>query len=145
MLMMVMLWAYFAFSQLLIIWTGNLPHEISFYLPRFQTSWGWLGVALIAGQFLLPFLALLSVPLKRHPAILSSVAVWLLGIHYMNMVWIVLPNYHSSGFQMSWLTFTVPLGLAGIWVWMFLRELVKRPLVPANAQKLEEALVHETE
>ncbi len=50
-LMMVMLWAYFSFSQLLIVWVGDLPHEISFYLPRFATSWGWLGVALIVVQF----------------------------------------------------------------------------------------------
>ena len=53
--MMVMVWAYFSFSQLLIIWTGDLPHEISFYLPRFRRSWGWLGVALIVVQFLIPF------------------------------------------------------------------------------------------
>ena len=65
-LMMVMVWAYFTFSQLLIVWMGNLPHEIAYYLPRFWTSWGWLGVALIVVQFFVPFLLLLSRPLKRH-------------------------------------------------------------------------------
>ena len=64
-LMAVMLWAYFAFSQLLIVWSGDLPHEISWYLPRSKTSWGWVGVALILFEFVLPFLLLLSAPLKR--------------------------------------------------------------------------------
>ncbi len=144
-LMMLMLWAYFSFSQLLIVWAGNLPHEISYYLPRFKSSWGWLGVALIVVQFLIPFLLLLNEPLKRNAPILSAVVVLVLAMQYMNIVWFVLPGYHTSGFQMSWLTFTVPIGLVCLWVAAFCREIVKRPLLPLNAPELEAALVHETE
>ncbi len=144
-LMMVMLWAYFSVSQLLGIWIGDLPHEISFYLPRFATSWGWLGVALIVVQFGVPFLLLLSRPLKRNAMLLSGVVIIVLVMRYMDLVWIVLPGYHNGGFQMTWLTFTAPLGLGGIWLWAFLGELPKLPLLPVNAPELAEALAHETE
>ncbi len=144
-LMMVMIWGYFSFSQLLIVWSGDLPHEISFYLPRWKTSWGWFGVVLIVVQFAVPFLLLLSRPLKRHAALLSAVVVIVLIMRYMDLVWIVLPGYHKTGFQITWLTFTAPLGLGGIWLWVFLGELPKLPLLPVNAPELEEALAHETE
>ena len=143
--MMVMVWAYFTFSQLLIIWAGNLPHEISYYLPRFWTSWGWLGVALIVLQFLVPFLLLLSVPLKRHAPILSAVALLALAMQYWDLVWMTIPGYHKGGITLSWMTFTAPLGLGGIWLWAFFGELPKRPLLPVNDPQLQEALVHVTE
>ncbi len=144
-LMMVMVWAYFSVSQLLIVWIGDLPHEISFYLPRFATSWGWLGVALIVVQFFVPFLLLLSRPLKRNAVLLSAVVVIVLFMRYMDLVWIVLPGYHDQGFQMTWMTFTAPFGIGGIWLWAFLGQLPKLPLLPVNAPELEEALAHETE
>ncbi|HLH17060.1 MAG TPA: hypothetical protein VKX45_07555 [Bryobacteraceae bacterium] len=144
-LMMVMVWAYFSFSQLVIVWAGNLPHEISYYLPRFATSWGWLGVALIVAQFFVPFLLLLSRPLKRNAALLTGVVAIVLLMRYLDLVWIVLPGYHSKAFQMTWLTFTAPLGIGGIWLAAFFREWPKLPLLPVNAPELGEALAHETE
>lgn len=145
MLMMVMIWAYFTFSQLVIVWSGNLPHEISFYLPRFATSWGWVGAALIVVQFMIPFLLLLSRPLKRNAMLLSGVVGIVLVMRYIDLVWMVLPGYHSAGFQMSWLAFTAPLGLGGVWLAAFFRQLPKLPLLPVNAPELGEALAHETE
>ena len=144
-LMMVMIWAYFSFAQLLIVWSGDLPHEIAYYLPRFLTSWGWLGVALVLAQFLVPFLLLLSAPLKRNALLLSMVAILVLVMRYMDLAWMVLPGYHKAAFHMSWLAITAPLGLLCIWSWLFLRELPRRPLLPIHAPELEEALVHETE
>jgi hypothetical protein len=144
-LMMVMVWAYFSVSQLLIIWIGDLPHEIAYYLPRFLTSWGWLGAALIVVQFGIPFLLLLSRPLKRNAALLSGVVAVVLVMRYMDLVWIVLPGYHKQSFQMSWLTVAAPLGIAGIWLWAFLGQLPKLPLLPVKAPELQEALVHETD
>ncbi len=110
----------------------NLPHEISYYLPRFATSWGWLGVALIVVQFLIPFLLLLNMPLKRNAALLSGVVAIVLVMRYMGLVWFVLPGYHKAGFHMSWLTVAVPLGLGCIWLWAFFGEWMKRPLLPLH-------------
>lgn len=143
-LMMVMIWAYFSFSQLLIVWSGNLTDEIPWYLPRFKTSWGWVGVALIVAQFLIPFLLLLNRPLKRNAWLLSAVVALILIMRYMDLVWIVLPGYYKNGFRLHWLDIVTPIALGGIWLAAFLYQLPKRPLLPVNAPELEEALAHES-
>jgi len=141
-LMFVMLWAYFGFSQLLIIWAGDLPAEISFYVRRFTTSWGWLGVALIALQFFIPFLLLLSRYLKRNVYLLSGVVVIILLMRFVHLFWLVMPKYYEHGFHLHWLNFAAPIAIGGIWLGVFLGELVKRPLIPPNAPNLKEALQH---
>lgn len=132
-LMFVMLWAYFAFSQLVIVWSGNLTDEIPWYLPRMGTSWGWAGGALIVFQFIIPFLLLLSRPLKRNALALSGVAAFLIFMRFVDLLWIVMPGYYKTGFHISWLTFSIPLAMGGLWVASFLWLLSRRPLLPPNA------------
>ncbi|HEY6341831.1 MAG TPA: hypothetical protein VIY49_10090 [Bryobacteraceae bacterium] len=141
-LVFVMLWAYFAFSQLLIIWSGNLSNEIPWFLPRIGTTWGWLGGALIVLQFIVPFLMLLSRPLKRNAWALSSVAILLLLMRFVDLFWIVMPSTYRTGFHISWLSFTVPIALGAIWIALFLQNLKRAPLLPLGAPELEEALAH---
>jgi hypothetical protein len=140
-----MLWAYFAFCQYLIVWSENIPDEISYYLPRTGTSWGWLGVALIVMLFLIPMLLLLNRSLKRNAALLSGVAVVILVMRYMDVIWIVLPAYYKHGFRIQWMDVLAPIGIGGIWLWAFLRELPRYPLLPVNAPELEMAFAHESE
>lgn len=138
----VMLWAYFSFSQLLIIWAGNLTDEIPWYLRRIATSWGWLGVMLIVLQFLVPFLLLLSKPLKQSAIALCSVVGLILFMRLVDLMWIVMPSYYQRGFRLSWLNFSAPLAIGGLWIAMFVRELQRRPLLPLQAPNLERALKH---
>ena len=140
--MFVMLWGYLAFSQLLIVWTGDLSDEIPWYLPAFKTSWGWIGVALIGLQFLLPFLLLLSRDLKRNPKALCTVVAIIIGMRFVDQYWIVMPTFHPASIQIHWLNFSVPLALGGVWIAAFLRQLQRRPLLPLGAPNLEEALSH---
>ncbi len=141
-LVFVMLWAYFAFSQLLIVWEGNLPDEIPWYLPRMGTSWGWLGGALIVFQFIVPFLLLLSRRLKRSATGMLIVVGLLLFMRFVDLFWIVMPSAHRNGFYVSWMSFTLPLALGGIWIAAFLHNLKQFPLLPLGAPNLEEALAH---
>lgn len=138
-----MLWAYFAFCQYLIVWSANLTREIHYYLTRTGTSWGWLGVSLIVVGFLVPVLLLLNRGIKSNARLLSGVVVLVLVMGYMNIIWIVLPSYYKQGFRIQWMDVLTPLGIAGIWLWAFLRELPRFPLLPVNAPELEEALAHE--
>src|SRR5258707_15718609 len=62
----VMLWAYFGFSQLLIIWSGNLPEEITFYRSRLYGGWGVVAVIVLVFHFFVPFFLLLSRDVKRN-------------------------------------------------------------------------------
>jgi hypothetical protein len=140
--MFIMLWGYMAFSQLLIVWSGNLSTEIPWYLPTFGTTWGWVGGALIAVQFLIPFLLLLSRQIKRNPAALCGVVGIIVVMRFVDLFWIVMPSYHPSGFHVNWMNFSVPLALGGIWIAAFLGQLKKRPLLPLQAPDLEKAMHH---
>ena len=138
----VMLWAYFAFSQLLIVWSGNMTDEIPWYLRRLGTSWGWLGVMLIVLEFIVPFLLLLSKYVKRNAKVLCGVVGIIIFMRFVDLMWIVMPSYYQHGFRLSWLNFSVPLAIGGLWIATFIRQLRDRPLLPMQAPNLERALKH---
>src|SRR5437870_8840033 len=79
----VMLWAYFDFSQLLIIWSGNLPEEITFYRSRLHGQWGIVAVVVVVFHFFVPFFLLLSRDLKRNLKLLPKVALWLIFMRFV--------------------------------------------------------------
>ena len=141
----VMVWAYFAFSQLLIVWSGNLTDEIPWYVPRMNTSWEWIGVALVVLEFTVPFLLLLSRPLKRNIPALCSVVGLIIVMRFVDLLWIVMPGYYQHGLRITWLNFSVPLALGGLWVAAFTWHLKNHPLLPLQAPNLERALHHEDE
>ncbi|HWM92416.1 MAG TPA: hypothetical protein VN493_16750 [Thermoanaerobaculia bacterium] len=137
----VMLWAYFSFSQFLIIWSGNLPEEIHFYLERFLHGWGLVALALVVFHFALPFVLLLSRDLKRNARRLAWVAGLMLVMRWVDLLWQVEPAFHVQHPALYWAYLAAPVGIGGIWLFFFLRELRKRPLLPVNDPYLPEALV----
>ena len=141
-LALVMVWAYFSFSQLLVIWSGNLPEEIPWYLNRFAGGWQYIGVALVLLHFALPFALLLSRDLKRNFHLLSVVAAGVLVMRFVDLYWMVAPDFHQAHFTVSWMDFLLPIGLGGIWLAAFLWQLELRPLMPLGDPHLEEALEH---
>jgi hypothetical protein len=139
----VMLWAYFSFSQFLIIWAGNLPEEIAFYVPRMRGFWGGVFLIIALFHFLLPFLLLLSRDLKRNARRLVVVALLMLVMRWVELVWQVEPAFHNDhhpGF--FWLYLAAPVTVGGLWFYYFLWELKKRPLLPINDPYLPEAIAH---
>jgi hypothetical protein len=141
-LALVMVWAYFSFSQFLIIWAGNLPEEIPWYLTRLNNGWGYVALALVFGHFALPFALLLSRDLKRNFNLLWRIAVFILLMRLVDLYWIVVPDFRKESFSISLTDFAAPLGLIGLWLAYFLTQLEKRPLMPINNPHLEEALQH---
>jgi hypothetical protein len=141
-LALVMVWAYFSFSQFLIIWAGNLPDEIPWYLERLRGGWEFVGLLLIVGHFALPFALLLSRDLKRNFKLLAGIAVFILLMRFIDLYWLVAPDFRKGAFGVSWMDFTAPVALGGIWLAYFLIQLEKQPLMPLNAPHLQEALEH---
>ncbi len=140
----VMLWAYLSFSQYLIIWSGNLPEEIPWYVKRTTGSWGYVAIALVIGHFMLPFTLLLSQDLKKRPALLSRVAMFIIVMRMVDLIWLVEPNFRpGTGFPIHWLDITVPVGLLGIWLFLFARNLRSRAVMPVNDPYFREAFAHE--
>ncbi len=129
MLTFVMLWAYFSFSQLLIIWAGNLPAEITFFTRRLNSGWQLIGLGLAAFHFAVPFLFLLSRSFKRNPRTLVWLAAWLFFMRFVDLFWYIEPNFHKY-FYFHWLDLVVPIAIGGFWVALFFRNLRTRPLLP---------------
>lgn len=142
-LALVMLWAYFAFSQYLIIWSGNLPEETTWYIRRTRGGWGWIAIAVIVLHFALPFLLLLSRDLKRNARKLAMLAAFLLFMRLVDLFWLIEPEFNRSHFHLSWMDVVAPLGIGGIWMAVFSRQLQQRPLVPLNDPQLESVLAPE--
>jgi hypothetical protein len=142
MLAFVMLWAYLSFSQFLIIWAGNLPEEIPYYLDRMQGGWSYLSLALIFGHFILPFCLLLSQDLKKRPKLLARVAWFIIAIRLYDLIWLVAPTFNQGGFPISLANVGVPLALGGLWVFLFAGQLRRRALVPVNDPYFKHMLAH---
>jgi len=150
----VMLWAYFSFSQFLIIWSGNLPEEIPWYLRRLYGGWGYVAVALVIGHFALPFVLLLSRERKRRARSLVIVALLVLVMRVVDLFWTIAPSemaMHHGGGEAAHggglanavayaLNFITPIAIGGFWLWWYARELASRPLLPLGDAGLEDAL-----
>jgi len=130
MLTFIMVWAYFSFSQWLIIWAGNLPEEITWYLRRFEGGWGWIGIFLVLFHFAVPFVILLSRPFKRDIRKLAWLAAWMLFMRYVDLFWIIEPNF-SASLRVTLADLVIPFAMGGLWIAYFCRNLNSMPLVPA--------------
>jgi hypothetical protein len=139
-LALVMLWSYFAFSQFLIIWSGNLPEEISWYLPRIRGAWGAIALTVIVLHFAFPFLFLLSRSLKRNAGKLVIVAVLILLMRLVDLFWMIAPSFPPEHFHVSWMDLVAPIAMGGWWFSFFAWALTKRALIPINDPTYETVL-----
>jgi hypothetical protein len=140
-----MLWAYFSFSQLLIVWSGNLPEEISFYRSRLYGSWGAVAIVVLIFHFFVPFFLLLSKDLKRNMQLLPKVAMWMIFMRLVDLYWLTQPQFMSGAFAFPKpldmvLPIALPIALLGIWLGFFAWNLKREPLLPLGDPHLAEAI-----
>jgi hypothetical protein len=147
MLAFTMLWAYMHLSQFLIVWSGNLPEEIPWYLTRLSGGWQFLAASLVVLHFALPFLLLLSRGLKRNLGTLGWVAAGMFFMRMVDLFWIVAPDLAGHHGPEAEAHFTLHLadaaavvGLGGVWLAAFARQLKRRPLLSATDPDLPELL-----
>ena len=141
MLTFIMVWAYFSFSQWLIIWAGNLPTEITFYTKRLSFGWGKVGLFLALFHFAIPFAILLSRPFKRNIRKLVWLAIWLILMRWVDLFWIIEPNF-MKGLGVTIADIVVPIAIGGLWLAYFFRNLNSLPLLPAYDPSAGEVLEH---
>jgi hypothetical protein len=135
-----MLWAYLSFSQFLIIWSANLPEEIPWYIRRFSNGWGPVALVVAFGHFVFPFLMLLSSTLKRAASRLALLAWFVLAMRFVDIHWLIMPNFNGGHFSFHWLDVTTVAGLFGLWLAAYCWNLKGRALLPVGDPYLEEAL-----
>ena len=141
MLALTMVWGYFTVSQFLIIWSGNLPEEVIWYVYRNTEGWKQFTVAVVFFSFFVPFLILLQQRLKFKPKVLMNVALFILVIRWFDYYWQVAPNlYGKQGLTLHLFNAFPFIGIGGLWIWLFLGRLPGRVLVPVEEPVIKEAL-----
>jgi len=138
MLAFVMLWAYTAFSEYLLIWYGNIKEEIPHYLVRQEGGWGGVALALIVLHFFLPFFMLLMRGIKDRPATIGIVAIIVLVMRYIGTLWNIAPAFGHYSYTL-WDVSSL-LGVGGIWLYFFLGQLKGQTIIPIHETWVEEAI-----
>jgi hypothetical protein len=139
----VMFYTYLGISQFIIAYQGNLPEEVVWFAERFHGAWGWVAAGLLVFHFFFPFLVLLHRPVKRRAALLAKIAAFVLFMRWVDLVWQSRPSLVHHGLGLGWIDAAALAGVGGLFVFLFLRELGRRPLLPVNDPTLPEALRHE--
>lgn len=134
-------WTYLSLSQLIIVWPANLPQELGWYLDRINGGWLPVAILIVFIMFLTPFFLLLSQNRKRDPQRLRRVAYLLLIARAVDLFWIVQPTLRKGGFTILWTDIAAFVGIGGIWIFLFLRNLNQAPLLPLRDPRLPRAVV----
>lgn len=134
-------WAYVSFSQYLILYSANLPETITWYLVRGDGGWQFFAIALVFLHFALPFGILLSRSNKRYLRLMVALAVFLLFMRSIDLFWHIMPAFHET-ISIHWLDFLMPIGMGGVWLWFFIRQLDRKPLVVQRDPRFQEAPAH---
>jgi len=133
-------WMYIAFSQFMLIWYANLPEEIHWMIKRTYTSWGGVGIALMALRFAIPFFALMPVRVKENEVALLLIASGILIGHWIDLFWIILPTFAERGVVFGWNEIGITLGFVGLFGWVVLRFLSRHPVAPYRDPLFEESV-----
>jgi hypothetical protein len=133
------LWAYLSFSQFLIIWAGNLPEEIPWYISRLRGGWGWVALSLVVFHFAVPFGLLLMRGVKRRADRLLRVCLLLIAVRLVDVYWITEPAFYGQRLRIHWMDFITPIAVGGLWLAMFFWQLKERSLVPVGDPRLQGA------
>jgi len=144
----VMLNIYIAFSQYLIIWSGNLPLEIRWYMDRISGGWGPVAGLDFLFHWVLPFFLLLSRSIKRNKRKLATVCCIMLFARFWDTWWLIAPsfaderrNLHFTAGMLQYIF--VPAAMTAVWLVYYFTTLRTRGLVPLNDPHLAEILESE--
>ncbi|MCB1198319.1 MAG: hypothetical protein KDK51_08085 [Deltaproteobacteria bacterium] len=133
-------WTFTAFSQYMLIWYGNIPEETVWYSHRWVGTWKNWSLFLAIGHFPIPFVLLMSRLAKRNIKFLVIMAIWLLGMQWVDLYWLVMPNFHHHGIHISWIDFAAWIMVSGFTIHFITRKLKKNALVPIKDPFLQNSI-----
>ncbi len=136
----IIFWTYMAFSQYFLIWYGNLPEENYWYLYRWDNSWTIVSLIIIFGNFVIPFVGLITRAAKRSMVFLPLMSIWILLMHWVDIYWLVMPTHYRTGINLSWIDVTTFIGIGGIFLWYFWRHFTAHPTIPVNDPGLQASI-----
>lgn len=122
-------WAYLAFIQFLVIWYGNIPEEVVWYVERSEGGWRWLIISVAVLQFAVPGVLLLIRNVKRSILLLAAIAGLITITRLASLYWLVMPSLLPR-FSLHWLDVALPIGMGGLWLAVFIWQLRRHHLAP---------------
>lgn len=134
------LWAYMAFSQYMLIWYSNIPEETLWFHHRWDGPWKPVSWLIPFTNFAVPFVLLMSRAAKRNLKALSFISVWLLIFHWLDVSWLVLPTFRQSTPIYSWMDIATTVGIGGLFLWLFWRKLATRAILPVGNPNLQASI-----
>ena len=135
-------WAYIAFSQFMLIWYANIPEETEFYLMRSHSGWLMVSFGLLIFRFIVPFLVLLPREAKRNDANLVGISILVLVMQYVDIYWLVYPNFFEGSPKFGFLEIALFVGFAGVFLKLLTGFMSKNNLVAIKDPRMHEALNH---
>jgi hypothetical protein len=135
-------WAYIGFSQFMLIWYANLPEETSYYIHRFHGGWFYVSVFLLVGKFMTPFFCLLPRDSKRSDTVLWYVGIWMMFAQWIDVMWMVQPQFFTEGPRVGWIEIGMGLGFLGLFATTVSRFLAKNNIVAIGDPRLAESVFH---
>ncbi len=132
----VMIWAYLAFSQFMLIYAGDLTREVPWYVDRVRGGWEWMALATAFFEFVLPFCLLIFRDLKRNALWLGVVAGVLVLARIVDVYWLVIPASSPGLLTFHWLDLTALIGIGGLWLALFTWHLRRHPILPVHDRHL---------
>ena len=139
----VVFWAYIAFSQYMLIWYGNIHEETQWYLKRQTGDWAWVSLVLLFGHFVIPFLVLISRFVKRRRMLLAATGGFLIIMCWLDMYWLVIPEFSPGVARFGLLDILCWLGLTGVYSVVLYLNLRRASLLPEKDPRLAESLAFE--
>ena len=135
-------WAYIGFSQFMLIWYANLPEETMYFMHRLEGKWVYVSIFLLVGKFMVPFFALLPREAKRSESRLLKVGCWMLFAQWVDLLWIIQPEFFKDGPKVGWIEIGAFVGFAGVFLFMMTRFLSKNTIVAIKDPKIVESVYY---
>jgi hypothetical protein len=133
MLALTLFWSYTSFSQMMLVWIGNLPEEIPYFLRRSGSGWWWVSAFLIFFHFMFPFIVLLFRDVKGHPWRLRAMAIYVLVVCAVDVVWWIEPSARHDGQPLFWvMDVGAIVGIGGLFGLYYVYQLKQRRLLAFN-------------
>jgi len=133
-------YAYVNFSQYFLIWNAAIPEETFWYIQREKGSWWGIGMIILFGHFVIPFLLLLRIDTKLNPAVMIPLCIWAWVMHFCDMSFNIMPLLHPDGFVLHWIDLGCVALFAGVLSKVFLKNLNRYPVFPQKDPRMAEAL-----
>ena len=135
-------WAYIGFCQFMLIWYANMPEETVYYIHRFHGQWLYVSIFLLLGKFMVPFFVLIPRDAKRSESVLMGVGIFMMIAQWIDIMWIVQPEFYAEGPRLGWVEIGTTLGFLGVFGLMVAKFLGRHNVLAIHDPKLEEALFH---